>query len=279
MDGRNHVEDLIRRREEDPGIEPFDVIIGDSINQFSVPFQLTTREFNEEIYALLSDTGIYLLNTTDRYDSGRFLGAVISTCREVFPYVYAFTCRPRDTDQHDSFVVVCAKEPVDMAPMPGRIRSRYPFYTGDLLTADEMDALVARAGHRVLTDNHAPVDNLVAGIETSQRVSAYQAKEDYARDVFTRAEASATSKQYAEALPKYEELVRLFPMNPQLRTALGGARRPAAPRRSAQALRGSPPLRPGVPGRPGQPRSPTGQYGAFRGSGGRLRAGGHGRPR
>ncbi len=221
MDGRNHVEDLIRQRERNPETPPFDVIIGDSINQYSVPFQLTTKEFNEDIYSLLGDTGLYLLNTTDRFDSGRFLGAVINTCRQVFPQVGVFSCRPRDAAQHDSFVVVCAKQPLDLAPLPGRIRSKYPFYTGDLLTTKELDELVDRAGHRVLTDNHAPVDNLVADIETSQRVSDFEARENYARVLLAKAEATSAAKKYAEALPQYQQLVKLFPKNPQLRTALG----------------------------------------------------------
>ncbi len=45
----------------------YDLIFGDAFNDFSVPWHLTTREFNERINGLLSDDGVYMINIIDKY--------------------------------------------------------------------------------------------------------------------------------------------------------------------------------------------------------------------
>ncbi len=47
----------------------YDLIFGDAFNDFSVPWHLTTREFNDRINALLSDDGVYMINIIDMYIS------------------------------------------------------------------------------------------------------------------------------------------------------------------------------------------------------------------
>src|SRR5438876_9358989 len=40
----------------------FDFIFGDAFNDFSVPWHLTTLEFNEKINKLLAPSGVYMIN-------------------------------------------------------------------------------------------------------------------------------------------------------------------------------------------------------------------------
>lgn len=45
----------------------YDLIFGDAFNDFSVPWHLTTREFNEKIKKMLTPDGVYMINIIDVY--------------------------------------------------------------------------------------------------------------------------------------------------------------------------------------------------------------------
>lgn len=55
--------------EKGQGGKKYDVIFGDAFNDFSVPWHLTTREFNRKLSSMLTDDGIYMINIIDRYHS------------------------------------------------------------------------------------------------------------------------------------------------------------------------------------------------------------------
>ena len=74
MDARNYVDMLLERNHREEQALRYDFIYEDAINDYSVPFQLTTWEFNEKILQLLKDDGVYLINMIDIFDSGLFLG-------------------------------------------------------------------------------------------------------------------------------------------------------------------------------------------------------------
>ncbi|HEU5116056.1 MAG TPA: fused MFS/spermidine synthase, partial [Isosphaeraceae bacterium] len=48
---------------------PFDIVYGDAFNDFSVPWHLTTREFNEKLDHILTPEGVYMINIIDVYES------------------------------------------------------------------------------------------------------------------------------------------------------------------------------------------------------------------
>ena len=50
-------------------LKQYDLIFGDAFNDFSVPWHLTTREFNEKIAKMMSPTGVYMINIIDVYES------------------------------------------------------------------------------------------------------------------------------------------------------------------------------------------------------------------
>ncbi len=167
MDARNRIEDLLRIKRAGGNVPPFDCILGDSFNQYSVPFQLTTLEFNQALSELLADDGLYLLNVIDGFPGGQFLGSVINTCRAVFPHVYVFSCMPTDMADRDTFVVVASRRELELEDVPLKMRRKRPYY-GQLLSQTKMDTLAANCRHRVLTDDYAPVDNLLLNIAHTQ---------------------------------------------------------------------------------------------------------------
>ncbi len=91
MDARNYVDELLEKQRKGEDIPRYDFIYGDAFSDYSVPFQLVTKEFNDKIAKILKDDGVYMVNLIDAYDSGQFLGAVVNTFKETFDYVYVIT--------------------------------------------------------------------------------------------------------------------------------------------------------------------------------------------
>lgn len=164
LDARNHVEDLLGLKRSGAPFRAFDFIYGDAFNDFSVPFHLVTREFNEKIRELLAPgTGVYLVNIIDIFAAGKFLGAVVNTLAKVFPAVYVFSSLDHgpslDPAERDTFVVVAAMGPLDLAELGSREGER-PL-TGAPLTQQHLDDLRRRSGGLILTDDYSPVENLL----------------------------------------------------------------------------------------------------------------------
>lgn len=171
MDARNRIEDLVRE-----GEMKFDCIFGDSFNQYSVPFQLTTVEFTQHIHDLLDDDGLYFMNLIESMKRGAFLGSMIRTMRVVFPHVYSIrTDNPESI--RDTFVVLGSKRPLDIESVMETMRSEG--FQGGLLTDREIGELIARNDSPVLTDDFAPVDNMVGPlINTRESSRTTQMRQD-----------------------------------------------------------------------------------------------------
>ncbi|MEW4567376.1 fused MFS/spermidine synthase [Tautonia sp. JC769] len=60
--------------ERSQGAEPYDLIFGDAFNDFSVPWHLTTREFNDRLAGLLDPHGAYMINIIDVYRADQVAG-------------------------------------------------------------------------------------------------------------------------------------------------------------------------------------------------------------
>jgi hypothetical protein len=163
MDARNAVDDLLQD-EEGGSRGSLDAVYGDAFNHYSVPFHLVTREFTEKVHGLLkASTGIYLLNVVDILGEGRFAGAVCATMRAVFPHVYVIATRPApdDATRRDTIVIVGANRALDLTGF-GQRDGEMP--GGVVLSERDTDALESRAGRLVLTDDFAPVENLLASV-------------------------------------------------------------------------------------------------------------------
>ena len=221
MDARNHVKDLLKRRRAGEDIPAFDFVYGDSINDYSVPYHLTTKEFTEEIRELLADDGMYLLNLIDMQDVGLFLGSIIATCEQTFPYIYVFSCS-QNTNVRDTFIVVCSKKPRDVTAIQGRLKADFPYH-GRLLTSNEMQDLSSRGV--VLTDEYAPVENQLAAMLKRDSGEAL-------RQYMLAGETAARKGRFDRAIADFSSALKINPNDPAILYNLGVAYRQAGQMRS-----------------------------------------------
>lgn len=147
--------------------EKYDLVYSDAFNDLSIPFHLTTREFYQELAAHMKPGGAVLQNIIDIYDHGHMLGATTATLRTIFKNVYVFS-----TERHGAargrgtFVVVATNQTLDLSDWGPGHHGEHP---GSALPGDAVAALVKRTGNRVLTDDDAPVENLLKPVVDARR--------------------------------------------------------------------------------------------------------------
>ena len=239
LDARNYITDALRRNRAQPNtVPPFDFIICDSVSDYSVPYQLTTREFLEQVRHLLAPNGIYIMNLIDAFDVGGFMNAVAQTMAAVFPHRGAVSAiaelGPRNTT-----VFVGANQPLELDTLATHA-GRPADFTGRALTEENFAALRARNGECLLTDDFAPVENLLApvvkldkiGLLTGKLQAGIRAakKDDFARAcryfqqaleiapghedaLGNLAHAQELMDDAAAAIGTYAVLVQLYPAN------------------------------------------------------------------
>jgi spermidine synthase len=137
-----------------------DLVIGDAFGHLVVPWHLTTRELVAEVHRALRPGGVYALNVIDRA-SRRLARAEVATVASVFPHV-ALVAPPAALRGQEgaNFVLVASDAPLPLDPLRSRLAALaepVPLVSGADLTAF--------AGHApVLTDDYAPVDQLLNGV-------------------------------------------------------------------------------------------------------------------
>jgi hypothetical protein len=141
----------------------YDLICGDAINHYSVPYHLTTKEFNDRVFAWLEDDGMYIANLIDG-PQGEFANAYYNTMRQTFPYVYlGMGNRDWRRQPRSYFTIFASKVPVDLSAL-----ARADGGDGDALLArlivneDDLRAMFADVRRVILTDQYAPVDQMLA---------------------------------------------------------------------------------------------------------------------
>jgi MFS family permease len=185
----------------------YDLIFGDAFNDFSVPWHLTTFEFNEKLKKMLTPSGVYMINIIDAYESdataidkaekeirkdditdeakqkkvhskamasayryGGFVGAWVRTAKKSFKHVYIFgTDDVPGEGSRETFVVVVSNQELDLKDL-GKRADDPKFYKHNRPTlpvpykpADEA-AIDKRSRNIILTDDYAPVENLLAPV-------------------------------------------------------------------------------------------------------------------
>lgn len=169
MDARNFVTDQARAIAAGEA-EPYHFIYGDAFNDLGVPYHLTTKGFNDALTQIMTPDGVYLINVIDVYrpDFGNFIGAVVGTLNQTFPYVYLFSGEADGTsNERDTFVVVSSRAALPRERLARQINP----HSGTLFAwiedgayGGDMRTLLTRADRLILTDDHAPVDNLLAPV-------------------------------------------------------------------------------------------------------------------
>jgi spermidine synthase len=143
----------------------YDLVLGDAFNHFSVPYHLTTKEFNDEVRGWLKDDGIYVVNIIDG-PYGEFVRAYYNTLRLTFRHVYlAEGSAEWRKAIRSMFLLIASDAPLDIDRL-----AKTDGGDGDALTArmlvgdDEIKRLLTEAPVVTLTDQFAPVDQMLASV-------------------------------------------------------------------------------------------------------------------
>ncbi|MHB9034833.1 MAG: fused MFS/spermidine synthase [Anaerolineae bacterium] len=134
----------------------FDLIFGDAFNDYSVPYHLTTLEFDQQVNRMLRDDGLYMANIIDGGTHGHFLRAFVRTMQKVFPYIEVI---PSSSGWRESyrttFVIVAARHPIDLTYLGSAYHA---------LSQDDLNAYLALEKPVILTDDYVPADILLAPV-------------------------------------------------------------------------------------------------------------------
>ncbi len=136
----------------------YDVVAIDAFQQPYIPFQLTTKEFFQEIRDHLSPTGVLCLNTAHTRTDYRLVQAFVNTLATVFPSVYMFNV-PGTLNTE----IMATVHPTTLATFENNLQQIAP---GSLMSivANEV-APVAQVAHAqpgglVFTDDQAPIEQI-----------------------------------------------------------------------------------------------------------------------
>lgn len=142
---------------------PYDFIVGDAFNDYSVPYHLTTTEFNELIKKWLTDDGVYMVNLVDGGEA-RFVRAYVNTLQQTFEHVYLVPTLSNWEDSiRSTFVVTASDRPLNLDQL-----SRYrpldepAIFGRNLLSPAELEQFLNESERELLTDRYAPVEQMLA---------------------------------------------------------------------------------------------------------------------
>ncbi|KGN31511.1 spermidine synthase [Knoellia sinensis KCTC 19936] len=136
-----------------------DLVIGDAFGGVTIPWHLTTREAMVEVDRVLKPGGVYAANLID-FGPMSFVGAEVTTLQTVFDHVVLAAeseTIAKERGSGGNVVVVASDAPVDVAALGARLAERDLGW--EVIEGAALDAWVGDA--MVLTDDHAPVDQLV----------------------------------------------------------------------------------------------------------------------
>ncbi len=145
----------------------WDVVFGDAFNDLSIPFHLTTLEFDRELRRIAGREGVLAANVIDNYARGKFLPSYLATMRRAFGEEnVALVAEPFafELDAQATMVVVASPSREALARLLLHLdgvsaSARLPLRTR---RPAEIDTYLAHRRPVLLTDDFAPVDNLLA---------------------------------------------------------------------------------------------------------------------
>lgn len=196
MDARCYVDRVLKTRSGGNAAKRYDFVYQDVIRGYAVPVELATKEFHDQIADLLADDGVYLIHLQDQDSGSRLLGAVVNTIRETFPCVYVVTDQADLSAAGDTAVVIAARHRLDPQAILKEHSAHLKF---SLLDDAEIDGLRERCGRVLLTDDYAPVENLVAPAVKRN------AGESLARKYFDKARELEARYQYDQSIDWYRQ--------------------------------------------------------------------------
>jgi tetratricopeptide (TPR) repeat protein len=200
MDARCYVDRLAKARRAGKPAQQYDFIYQDAVGDIGGGFELTTKEFNDQIAGLLADNGIYLVHLLDT--DGCLVGAVVNTVEETFPRVYVIAEQADLRAAGGSVVVIAARQRLDPRALLGE-QDRYLVFS--VLSETQITDLRQRCGRIILTDDYAPVENLLAP------AVKYRARELLAHKYLGKAQQLQAENQYERSIRWYGGALRTDP--------------------------------------------------------------------
>ena len=147
-DGRTAVQRL--------GTDGYDVYVGDAFGGIAVPWHLTTRETFRDIDRVLRPDGLVVLNVID-YSPLNFARAELATVASVFEHVALLTAGGGLAG--GNLVILASHAPIDRDAVAAELRAKGG---GMALLSESATRSFLGADPLVLTDDHAPVDQLLS---------------------------------------------------------------------------------------------------------------------
>jgi spermidine synthase len=144
----------------------YDVVLGDAFGGVAVPWHLTTVEFVQRIRDRLRPGGVYAMNLVD-YGARDFLRAEAATVASVFEHVALLgreeSFGPTRGDVGGNFVLVASDDPLPVEEIREANEARGR--DDAVLHGARLEEFVGDA--EVLTDDHAPVDQLLTPLPSA----------------------------------------------------------------------------------------------------------------
>ncbi len=138
----------------------FDAILGDAFHDIAVPYHLVTLEFAETVRSHLATGGLYTLNLVDAFPDGRLVKSLVKTLEKVFPSVQVWLDAIPDKPTRVTYVISAGDRPFpDQLAAGHGLPRQWLDITEPLLAAGTPSAQLP-----LLTDDHAPVERLMAAL-------------------------------------------------------------------------------------------------------------------
>jgi len=202
MDARNYVNQLLEQEQTQGQQTKYDFIYEDALNDYSVPYQLTTKEFNDKIAQILTDNGIYMVELIDIFDVGLFIGAFINTLEQTFSHVYVVT-EEELRSVRNVYVLIAANREVNFENLPlEKAAENLDLW---ILNDSEIEMLRNKANGIVLTDDYAPVENLLIPVVLESAMDLL------AEEYLNQAEQLEREGKWNESISKYKDVISIDP--------------------------------------------------------------------
>ena len=138
----------------------FNLVYLDVFDSYAIPSHLTTREFAEQMLSILAPGGLLVANCIDIFEIGGFVGAYLKTLRTVFQHVYVYMDAGSSFDRRATFVVAAGNEPFNHQVL----LDKNEVQIGHRVSQADLEDLLSRSPADILTDDYAPVENLIAPV-------------------------------------------------------------------------------------------------------------------
>ncbi len=139
----------------------YDFVFGDAFNDLTIPYHLTTKEFSGLIKSILKPDGVLIANVIDDFQAGLFMPSYVRTLEETFGRGKVSLLSDTPFENMGISTMIVAAGPADHAwkEVPA-VNPQACF----VIPPDQVDEKLKTRFAITLTDDHAPVDNLVAPI-------------------------------------------------------------------------------------------------------------------